>query len=357
MSFWKTGTCDTFRTTVRALRATREGRRREHDLRARQRPGRVDRPTAALILALGAAAAPGLGPAAATQGICEIPVFADDFELAMDYELFEEIVVPGCYGAGQATYERSMRFSRSGDYSLLVWSNASPAQPPLNNHANVFKRLASCGSTGRFLYRVSFLVDPQTADEIQTIEGSLQNTVPGEPRTITKIGAIQYQGNPFLSPSCRWAVWTGYPVPGWQIFLVDVCLEGGVWYHLDFDIDWDESTAGRYGVFQLRGGDLDLALDLSGYPGGADERGFEPAFVVTIEDEALDNGCDGQGDFDLKVYFDDLLVTPLAQPRGLFFDRFEAGDLTGWSGATPRIGSRQRPRDRVGHRIPSPAPR
>lgn len=288
---------------------------------------------AALAPLAGAPAALGAAP---ESGVCMVPpVLSDDFELPMAYELFEEIVVPGCYGDMQALHERSMEVSHSGAYSHLVWSNAFPAVPPLNDHANVFKRLADCGASGRSLYEVSFFVDPATSNHIQTIEGSMQNTVDTAVETTTKIGAIQYQGNPFLVPKCRWAVWTGYPNPGWQIFLVDVCIEGGEWYHVDFDIDWDDGASGRYGVFQLKGGNLALSIDISSFPGGADHRGFLPAFVVTMEDEALDNGCDGNGDFGLRVFFDDLEVTPLAQARGVFFDGFESGDTSRWISVTP----------------------
>lgn len=301
--------------------------------RPKKRDRRFARWLAVMIVAVGASAHPAPG-----GGSCPILPFSDDFETPGIYELFEEIVVPGCYGTGQASSERSTQVSQSGDHSLLVWSNASPATPPLNNHANVFKRLADCGTDGTFLYQASFQIDPATSGEVQTVEGSLQNTACtsgaatcSAADTITKIGAIQYQGNPFLSPPCRWAVWTGYPTPSWQIFLTDLCLEGGVWYTYDFDIEWDASAAGRYGTFQLRGDDLDVRLDLSSFIGGADHRGFDTAFVVTVEDQALDNGCDGEGDFDLRVFFDDLAVTPLTRARAVFSDGFESGDLSRWS--------------------------
>ena len=261
---------------------------------------------ASVALILIALMAEGAGhndfPEATAPPQVPMPVFEDSFETETNWQTFEEIVGGSpCYGSGMGSVTRSTDVSYDGLYSLLVWSNQ--ALSTKSNHVIGYKRYSDFGQPGIWRYEVHAYISPTTASTGQTgPEFSMQNT---RPLTIssssTSIAGVQYIANPY-SETAQWKVWDD---GNWTAFVTHT-VQAGSWYTLTLEANFSNNT---YSSFSVQGAGSDLFVDLSSYDIAQESRGFEEAFVITLESENLWNNCGTAGNFGYKVYYDKATLT------------------------------------------------
>ncbi len=174
------------------------------------------------------------------------------------------------------------------------------------------KKVSDVGLTGRFRYQVLAYQAPETAATGETgPEFSMQNTreiTPGQFRTAT--AGIQFRTNPYSPVYNTWAIWAEVS-PGqadWQTFLTTDALQPGKWYTIILEADY---TTNQYRRFWLRGPGIHLAQDLSAYTIAQEAKFSEQAFWLTLESENLYNNCGTAGNFQYKVYYDDVTLRQL----------------------------------------------
>ena len=242
--------------------------------------------------------------------------FMDDFETNQGWGIFEEIVGgSSCYGAGIGEVARTTDVDFEGSYSLRVWANK--ALSPKSNHVIGQKQISTTGLNGRFRYQLYAFIAPETANTGQTgPEFSMQNTrqvSPGQYRTTT--AGIQYRANPFDTANYgSWAIWAEGLTPGvagWQVFRTNTLLQAGEWYYMAIEADY---STNRYVRFWVRGPGVHLSLDVSGYRIAQETKFTQEAFWLTLESENLFNNCGTAGNFQYKVYYDDVKLKHLGAP-------------------------------------------
>ncbi len=234
--------------------------------------------------------------------------FRDGFETPPGWGIFEEIVGgSSCYGDGIGEVARATDVASEGVYSLRVWANKTLS--PKSNHVIAQKRVSTSGQTGRLRYQLVAYVAPETTTSGETgPEFSMQNTrkiSPGQFRTST--AGIQYRANPFSPLYKSWAIWTEV-APGqadWRTLMTTDALRPGAWYFMAVEADY---TTNRYVRFWLRGPGIHLSRDLSDYRIAQEVKFNEQAFWLTLESENLFNNCGTAGNYQYKVYYDDVLL-------------------------------------------------
>ncbi len=237
--------------------------------------------------------------------------FNDDFETDQGWGSFEEIVAgSACYGANIAEVTRSTDVAFAGTNSLRVWGNK--ALSAKSNHVIANKKVANVGQTGRFRYELYAFIAAETANHGEVgPEFSMQNTrelAPGQFRTST-VG-IQYRANAYSPLYRSWAVWAEVS-PGqanWQTFTITTAPTPGAWYFMAVEADY---TTNQYVRFWLQGPDIDLSLDLSAYHIAPEVKFNEQAFWLTLESENIYNNCGSAGNYEYKVYYDDIVLRRL----------------------------------------------
>ena len=230
-------------------------------------------------------------------------IFEDGFETETDWQLFEEIVGGNtCYGSGIGTVTRSMDVAYEGEYSLLVWANQ--VLSPKSNHVIGYKNITGTGLSGILRYQIHTYISPETVDEGQTgPEFSMQNTRNTGTSNTTAIAGVQYVANPYWETG-YWKIWDE---GSWANFItMTQPLLAGTWYTLTLEANYLNN---QYQSFAIQGGGLDINMDVSTYSIAEEVRGFDEAFVITLEGENLWNNCGTTGNFDHKVYYDKVAVT------------------------------------------------
>lgn len=228
-------------------------------------------------------------------------VYMDRFEEESNWKTDEEIVGGSpCYAENIGEAIRSTDYPLDGHYSLRVWANK--AGSIRSNHVIAGKTVFESGRNGTWLCRVRAFIAPETASTGQVgPEFSVQNTreIASGVKTTSTAG-IQYQANPFLPR--KWFVWVevALGVADWVDFM-ELPIEAGKWYTISVEADYNNN---RYGWFLLEGEDVDVAMDLSQYKIAHELKGFDPAFVITVEAENLWNNCGTAGVTEYKMYYD-----------------------------------------------------
>ena len=254
--------------------------------------------------------------------------FYDNFEAERGWQTFEELVepFPECYATGLGEVKRTMDAAVSGAWSLSVHAKQDPATL-LTNHLLARKKIASTGRTGIWRYQVHAYIDPDPQMKGEAgPEFSMQNTRPTPAGNRTTTVGIQYQPNPFLPDKHRLALWArvGEGMAAWVVFKDGLpALQTGVWYELEVRADY---TNNRYISFRISGPGLDLPpFDLSSYSIAEENKGFEPAFEITLESEPQSNNCGVVGPFEYRVYYDDVSLDTFQNDLAIDF-----GDLGLW---------------------------
>lgn len=236
-----------------------------------------------------------------TRSLSPNLMYSDNFETETNWQIFEEIVGGNtCYGDGIGSVARSMDVAYEGDYSLLVWANEALSEK--SNHVIGYKNISEEGLTGVIRYQIQTYIPSETALQGQTgPEFSMQNTRFTGATTTTAIAGVQYIANPYWKTG-YWKIWDEGT---WTTFLTTT-LSADTWYTLTLEANYLNN---QYGTFSIQGGDIDLTEDLSSYQIAEEPRGFTEAFVITLESENIWNNCGTAGNFDYKIYYDQVAVT------------------------------------------------
>lgn len=228
--------------------------------------------------------------------------FQDGFEVESGWGSFEEVVGGNtCYAKNRGAVVRSTDAAYEGLYSLLVWANKAGSQ--YSNHVIAQKKLSNSGITGVWEYRLYAYIPVGVEDQGQTgPEFSVQSTrqiAPGDFRTHT-VG-LQYRRT-----AENWKVWGDWAVwhnAQWVKFHTQP-LQTGQWYLMVLRFDY---TKNRYISWHLKGVDVDLTIDMSGYTIAPESKWSEEALWVTAEAENLWHDCtDPSNVFSYKVYYDNV---------------------------------------------------
>ncbi|GAB4580494.1 MAG: hypothetical protein Fur0022_32350 [Anaerolineales bacterium] len=230
------------------------------------------------------------------------PISEDGFEEEGDWQMFEEIVGGSkCYGTGIGSVTLSTDVAYEGTHSLRVWANE--ALSPKSNHVIGYKKIFDHGLNGILEYQIHAYISPETDGEGQTgPEFSMQNTRNTGITNTTAIAGIQYIANPYWETG-YWKIWNKGK---WENFVTTTQpLQPGNWYTLTLTANY---WTNEYQTFSIQGKNRNETFDASKYVMAEEKRGFEEAFVITLESENLWNNCGKAGIFDYKVYYDQVTV-------------------------------------------------
>jgi uncharacterized protein (TIGR03437 family) len=260
-----------------------------------------------------------LEPVSATPPL--LTSFRDDFELDKGWRDFitEEIPDANCYNTGVGSVNLATDIKLSGSRSLRLEPNQKNLK--YSNHLIAGNRLLDAGQTGRWSYRFRFYLPSTTATSGEAgPEVSIQNTIG---KTQTFIAGLQFQSNP-QNPADRinaWAVWmpgakddSGKAIGPWVV-VANQALLRNQWYTGELVADFNSMEYVRFSVI---GAGLNFIKDLSGMPIVAENRGFDPAFVLTVEAENQST-CKNPTVTRNTVYYDDVEITglPSISPNGV----------------------------------------
>lgn len=208
-----------------------------------------------------------------------LSLFQDDFRQNKGWLDFitEEIVTDTCYNTGAAKVGVSNDLA-SGAAGQTLRAEANWKGLDFSNHVIVGNRILDSGQSGRWIYRFNFYLPSATAGSGQSgPEVSIQDTVDG---THTYIAGLQFQSNPEALPENRdaWAIW----VRGEWVVMAHQALVRDRWYTAELEADFESK---EYVRFSVKGEGLELRQELAGQSITVESRGFDPAFVITLEVE------------------------------------------------------------------------
>ena len=237
--------------------------------------------------------------------------FKDDFEIDRGWlQGTTEEIVNQYYGTGIGTVVRSGDAWFSPASSLKLSPNDVGTSQ--SNHLSAGNRLLDAGQRGQFRLRTKVFLPSSSASSGQTgPEFSAQNSRLQGTETATFIAGLQYNSNP--SEQGSWVVWTSDGVasdgpPKW-VFIGKKELRRDWWYTVNLDMDFDSN---KYIGLAVLGDDVPWEVLLS-HPIRPELRGFEPAFVLTLEAENLFTGSSPQVRKNV-VYYDDIELLRIPGP-------------------------------------------
>jgi hypothetical protein len=259
----------------------------------------------------------GLGVPAAPSGAesaVGLSRYADSFEAASGWQVFEEIVGGSpCYAAGVGIVQRVGSPTFAGAAALSVWANG--LRQGTSNHLIAYTEFVPASASESWRYTTHVFVPTASVGQGQVgPELSIQNTRAAEVGFTTATAAVQYIASPYLPDSGGWHVWaaTSPGKAGWQDLIL-APLAAGQWYTLTLDVDY---ATNHYLAFGVEGPGTALRRSLAGLSIAEETKGFTTSsFVLTLESENLWNNCNPAAIFDYQVVYDEVEAVTLRRMR------------------------------------------
>ncbi len=235
-------------------------------------------------------------------------VFKEDFETDNAWGIYEELVGGNlCYDDSIGEVSRSNEYTHDGSYGLRVWANKNLTNN--SNHVIGQEKISEEGLVGKYTLSCYAFI-PQEADTAQTgPEFSMQSTKNVSGTNLTFTAGIQYVQNPWANE--RWNIWHNGQWKPIDTSIFNFHLEKNSWYYLQLLFDND---AGAYISFSLNGSNIDTIVDLTqpfiqapeGFKIFGENKGFEPATWITMENENLWTNCSRP--VQAKIYYDNICL-------------------------------------------------
>ncbi len=244
-----------------------------------------------------------------TQLFGQATIFADDFETAKTWTIFEELVSGNpCYANNIGEVARSTDVAHIGTNALRVWANKSNSN--FSNHVIAAHHISNTnGTTGQLRYGMWAYMATDIDLTQSCPEFSVQSTRTVGAQNLTYIAGIQYIGNKWVTD--KWNIWHNGTWKTIKLSEFGTKLAANTWYYLELNFNM---TTNIYTSFKIQGGGLNVTLDLTqafqnaplGFQIGGEARSWTPSLFVTAESENLWSGC--MSPYQNKVYYDDLLL-------------------------------------------------